>query len=451
MDFIQARYYTPTGGRNINLIVVHTMESEMYGGVARGCAGYFSGPNAPRASAHYNVDPAEVVQSVRDQDIAWHAAENRTNNRSIGIEHAGRAAYSDEWYSAEGLSELNVSADLIAQLCDTYGIPVRWLGPGEVASGQAGICGHSDVTYGYNIYGGHTDPGDNFPRDYLIGLVASKLGQNPAPPAPSPGGGGQPTLSIGSNGSAVTELQQRLANFGYWITVDGSFGPATEAIVKDFQAEDGTVAVDGVVGPATWAAIDRAEAGNWHKFSPSPSPAPAPAPAPAPESGHPTLSVGSSGSAVTELQQRLAAFGYAIAADGSFGPITEAIVKDFQAEDGTIAVDGVVGPATWDAISRAEAGNWHKNTTPPLPPAPAAPSIARPTPTLKRGSVGPEVYKLQTALNVFNAGLAADGQFGPATENAVKAFQAFWKLSVDGIYGPQTAKMLSAALTWNGR
>ena len=56
------------------------------------------------------------------------------------------------------------------------------------------------------------------------------------------------------------------------------------------------------------------------------------------------LKVGSRGKEVKELQEFLE-----IGADGIFGKGTESSVKKWQSENGLVA-DGIVGPATWDAM-----------------------------------------------------------------------------------------------------
>lgn len=72
-----------------------------------------------------------------------------------------------------------------------------------------------------------------------------------------------------------------------------------------------------------------------------------------------------------------------------------------------------------------------------------------PTPnTLQQGSAGPAVSKLQAAFNrIFPAypglPLAVDGDFGPATELAVREFQRRVGLKADGVVGPQTREQLA--------
>lgn len=57
--------------------------------------------------------------------------------------------------------------------------------------------------------------------------------------------------------------------------------------------------------------------------------------------------------------------------------------------------------------------------------------------TLERGDSGSAVAALQRKLRI-----AADGEFGPATERAVKRFQRRRGLQVDGVVGPVTASAL---------
>jgi peptidoglycan hydrolase-like protein with peptidoglycan-binding domain len=52
---------------------------------------------------------------------------------------------------------------------------------------------------------------------------------------------------------------------------------------------------------------------------------------------------------------------------------------------------------------------------------------------LGRGMAGEPVRRLQEKL-----GVPVDGQFGPATEKAVREFQTKEKIAVDGIAGPDT-------------
>ena len=63
-----------------------------------------------------------------------------------------------------------------------------------------------------------------------------------------------PVLKKGAKNDTVRSLQALLAGFGYSIEVDGSFGPATDTIVRTYQKDRG-LDVDGSVGPATWKCL----------------------------------------------------------------------------------------------------------------------------------------------------------------------------------------------------
>jgi hypothetical protein len=64
--------------------------------------------------------------------------------------------------------------------------------------------------------------------------------------------------------------------------------------------------------------------------------------------------------------------------------------------------------------------------------------------TLKRGDRGQGVVALQRSLNlVAGKSLGEDGNFGPATDQAVRDLQRLFKLAqVDGVVGPQTKGVL---------
>lgn len=82
----------------------------------------------------------------------------------------------------------------------------------------------------------------------------------------------------------------------------------------------------------------------------------------------------------------------------------------------------------------------------PAPSEPAQePAEDSELPTLRKGSKGPYVTKLQTILlqRGYDLGsYGADGDFGKMTEAAVKKFQADWGLTADGIVGKKTWEKL---------
>lgn len=88
-------------------------------------------------------------------------------------------------------------------------------------------------------------------------------------------------LAYGSRGAEVTLLQNMLNGLiGAGIPVDGSFGPATENKVKEFQASYG-FDVDGLVGPITRRQLNS----DWAEFNAPATPEPEPTPEPPVETG----------------------------------------------------------------------------------------------------------------------------------------------------------------------
>src|SRR5919197_6472883 len=139
----------------------------------------------------------------------------------------------------------------------------------------------------------------------------------------APGGDGRmarqwPIEKEGSTGEAVRTVQYLLRAHGQSLSVDGIFGPRTEAAVRAFQQAHG-LAVDGVVGNATWMALLI------------------------------TVRSGSQGDAVRAVQSQLVHHGSNLQIDGVFGPMTNQAVRAFQQRHG-LAVDGIVGTDTWFAL-----------------------------------------------------------------------------------------------------
>jgi N-acetyl-anhydromuramyl-L-alanine amidase AmpD len=194
--FIRARNYTPAHGRTISLIVLHTMEHPEVPNTARNVALWAAGPKAPQASWHYAIDDHEIVQCVRDQDVAWAAP--GTNHNGIQIEHAGYAAQtSAQWNDAYSDEMLKRSVSLVATLCRRYNLPSAFVdAAGLLKETQAwGITTHREVTRACQFaqsrrlttsrffnakknvpLTSHTDPGANFPLQAYIEAVKALLG-----------------------------------------------------------------------------------------------------------------------------------------------------------------------------------------------------------------------------------------------------------------------------------
>ena len=99
--------------------------------------------------------------------------------------------------------------------------------------------------------------------------------------------------------------------------------------------------------------------------------------------------------------------------DGFTGPMTDEAIRVHQTVAG-IAVDGIWGRQSIRAIESIYA-----------------------TPTLRYGSRGSVMRYLQ-----YRLGIQFDGKFGPATDAAVRQYQAAHGLAADGVVGPATWRAL---------
>ena len=232
-------------------------------------------------------------------------------------------------------------------------------------------------------------------------------------------------LVRGDRGYAVTLLQQRLKELGYYtIKVDGIFGSGTQRAVRNFQIRNGLTAT-GVADSVTQQVLYSSAAISAYGGGYTPS-------------TYTPLSRSNKYNAnVVPLQSRLNQLGYnAGTVDGYFGSKTYRAVANFQKKNG-LSATGVADVYTQQVLYSSSALPASSYTTPVI------------TPTtgfvlLSWGSKGDAVKRLQQAL--LNAGYSqvrsVDGIYGQWTYDAVRAFQKANGLTVDGIAGKSTQNLL---------
>ena len=233
---------------------------------------------------------------------------------------------------------------------------------------------------------------------------------------PASGGNAGTTLKLNSQGTKVSQLQTDLKQLGYYYAdITGNFGERTEAAVKAFQKAKSLTA-DGIAGTKTLNAIAVAvdKAGGSSSGSSSTN-----------------MKLGSTGTAVSALQQNLTTLGYYYGdVTGHYGNLTQQAVKKFQKAKG-LTQDGVASTATLNAITSAL-----KNAGVDVGPGTVAT-------TLREGDKGTAVTELQTMLKKLNYYYGSiTGSFGSLTKQAVRKFQDANKLTVDGVAGPATINKL---------
>ena len=248
----------------------------------------------------------------------------------------------------------------------------------------------------------------------------------PAPPTPTPTP--EPitrdnVVVIRENvtGDAVTRLQERLTQLGYYnATTDGVCKADDVAAIKSFQRKNGLKA-DGVAGYDTQSLLYSSAAltstgalagGSVDAFT--------------------TLRKGMTGQAVADMQKRLIELGYLTGeADGNYGRDTANAVYNFQKAN-KLSRDGVAGANTLSLLYSATAA--------------AAKPTAAPNVSLRKGDVSDAVKTMQQRLiELGYLSGKADGKFGVQTYEALLAFQRANGLTIDGIAGSGTLNRLTSS------
>ena len=270
IPFMEAKWYRKGRHSKVRVLVIHTAETPENNKMAESIQSYCQ-RREDKVSCHEAIDNDSVVAGVRPYDTAW--TTGSINDFAYSYELAGRAAQTKEqWEDKFSTDMLKLAAKRVAMAAVLWKIPIVKLSPAELKAGRTGICGHVDQTVAYEIYGGHTDPGPNFPWIKFLDMVKAEVAAltgapvppivpttpvPPVPPAPAPVHNcAASTLKKGSQGECVKTAQARLIHHGFELgPVDGKFGPKTQAAVIHFQ-EVHKLKADGIIEPAeTWPAL----------------------------------------------------------------------------------------------------------------------------------------------------------------------------------------------------
>ena len=235
-------------------------------------------------------------------------------------------------------------------------------------------------------------------------------------------------LQLNSTGSNVTALQNKLAALGYYKgEITGHYGEKTRDAVRAFQSKNDLVA-DGIAGPATLKAISSAKASGSGSSGSSSSG----------NSGSvssKTLTVGSTGSAVRNLQNNLTTLGYYSGdVTGHFGSQTSEAVRKYQKAKG-LSQTGTATPSLQSRIASDTGSSGSSSSS-------SSSTVAI---SLKQGDSGTQVTNLQNALTKLKYYYGEiTGNYGTLTARAVRRFQEDNDLTIDGIAGPKTISLINA-------
>lgn len=153
------------------LVVVHTNEGPEGPSSAENLAQYLHGLTASTAPGyHRTVDENSAVVTAHDDESVNGAG--GVNGRAFHVCITGYAAQTPaDWHDASSSAALRIAAAEVRAACERFGIPTAHITDPRTGTG---ICGHADVSRYYPASLGHTDPGDGFPWDEFMALVAGE-------------------------------------------------------------------------------------------------------------------------------------------------------------------------------------------------------------------------------------------------------------------------------------
>ncbi len=257
-----------------------------------------------------------------------------------------------------------------------------------------------------------------------------------ATPAPELSDDVYTLLQVGSRGSRVRALQEALIELGYLSgTADGVYGAGTRSAVAKFQEinEYPTTGIaDQNLQAFLYTGTPKNSAGKKTEID-TLSPLPGV-----------SIRLNNKGELVGTVQTRLQQLGYYQGAVTCvYDKATRDAVRAFQKKNG-LAVDGVCGVKTREALMSAAALTPDATPTPKPTPSPTpAPTFQMPSDTVRRGDSGADARLVQQRL--IDLGYLkgkADGKFGSDSQKALEAFQRKHNLKADGVAGAATQAVL---------
>lgn len=173
MQKIGARWFRPVKSREIDLVVIHSMEASDKPDTAEAVGNYFARlPADNKASAHVGCDRDSSVRYVDDNDVAFAAP--GANHNGLHCELTGFARYVEgDWLQPHMMAMLQQAAAVVREWCEKYDIPKRYVDAAGLKRGEIGITTHNEVSKAFK-QSDHWDPGKGFPIKTFISMVVDQ-------------------------------------------------------------------------------------------------------------------------------------------------------------------------------------------------------------------------------------------------------------------------------------
>ncbi|MFD1056442.1 peptidoglycan-binding domain-containing protein [Terrabacter terrigena] len=232
---------------------------------------------------------------------------------------------------------------------------------------------------------------------------------------------------------------------GLGLTACSTASPTTPTAAESSASETAAPATTGATAPAPTEPLPTVTADPLTPTRPTPTvtttkPAPTPTP---------TATATDPGTVAGACERTQPA--YPVVSPGAKGPAVSALQCFLNDADfGPVAVDGVYGSQTREALRRVEATFEGPAPRPGRVDAGVwvlVISRSLGSETLKQGSKGPAVETLQRALRAAGGTLTVDGTFGPETKKVVERFQDANRIGEDGVVVDETLFLLKSGAT----